>query len=91
MVKVAGSLGKSAEVMKIVNNLMKVPELAKVMQDMSKGEQQQPLQPCCHAPATLPANTRPHLPATGLAPADQPAPSPLPPLPLPYPADYRDD
>lgn len=24
--------------MKIVNNLMKVPELAKVMQDMSKGE-----------------------------------------------------
>lgn len=39
MAKVAGSLSKSTEVMKIVNNLMRVPELAKVMQDMSKGEE----------------------------------------------------
>ncbi len=37
MAKVAGSLSKSTEVMKIVNNLMKVPELARVMQEMSKG------------------------------------------------------
>ncbi len=39
MVKVAGSIGKSTEVMKIVNNLIKVPELAKVMQEMSRGEE----------------------------------------------------
>lgn len=38
MAKVAGSLSKSTEVMKIVNSLMKVPELARVMQDMSKGQ-----------------------------------------------------
>lgn len=37
MVKVTGTLSKSADVMKLVNNLVKAPELAMVMQQMSQG------------------------------------------------------
>lgn len=37
MVKVAGAMGKSAEVMKTVNSLMKVADVQKAMQEMSKG------------------------------------------------------
>jgi charged multivesicular body protein 3 len=35
-VKVAGSLQKSAEVMSIVNTLVKLPEISLTMQEMSK-------------------------------------------------------
>lgn len=38
MTRVAGSLQKSGEVMKLVNNLMKVPQLQRTMMEMSKGE-----------------------------------------------------
>lgn len=34
--KMAGSLAKSAEVMKAMQQLIKIPELQKTMQDMSK-------------------------------------------------------
>lgn len=37
MVKVTGTLSKSADVMKLVNNLVKAPELAVIMQQMSQG------------------------------------------------------
>lgn len=37
MTRVAGSLAKSGEVMKLVNNLMKVPQLHKTMVEMSRG------------------------------------------------------
>ena len=37
MVKVAGNLGKSADVMKAVNGLIKVPELNHTMAEMSRG------------------------------------------------------
>ena len=37
MVKVAGNLGKSADVMKAVNGLIKVPELNRTMAEMSRG------------------------------------------------------
>ena len=37
MIRVAGTLGKSTEVMKGVNKLMKIPELQKSMMEMSKG------------------------------------------------------
>lgn len=35
-VRVAGSLSKSADVMKAMNQLIKVPEIQKTMQEMSK-------------------------------------------------------
>ena len=38
MIRVAGTLGKSTEVMQGVNKLMKIPELQKSMMEMSKGE-----------------------------------------------------
>jgi hypothetical protein len=38
MTRVAGALTKSGEVMKLVNNLMKVPQLQRTMVDMAKGE-----------------------------------------------------
>jgi hypothetical protein len=38
MTRVAGSLAKSGEVLKLVNNLMKVPQLQRTMMEMSKGE-----------------------------------------------------
>jgi hypothetical protein len=37
MIKVAGTLGKSTEVMKEVSSLMKVPEIQQQMMEMSKG------------------------------------------------------
>lgn len=37
MVRVAGTLAKSGEVMKVVNGLIRVPELAATMQQMSMG------------------------------------------------------
>lgn len=37
MIRVAGTLDKSTEVMKGVNKLMKIPELQKSMMEMSKG------------------------------------------------------
>ena len=37
MTRVAGALGKSGEVMKLVNNLMRVPALQKTMVEMSRG------------------------------------------------------
>lgn len=37
MVRVAGSLQKSNDVMKLVNESMKLPELQKTMMEMSKG------------------------------------------------------
>ncbi len=37
MLKVAQTLGKSTEVMKLVNQLMKMPEMQKTMVEMSKG------------------------------------------------------
>ncbi|KAJ3053819.1 Charged multivesicular body protein 3 [Rhizophlyctis rosea] len=36
MLKVAGSLTKSTEVMKLVNNLVKLPEISQTMQEMSQ-------------------------------------------------------
>jgi hypothetical protein len=38
MTRVAGALSKSGEVMKLVNNLVKVPELQRMMVGMSRGE-----------------------------------------------------
>lgn len=38
MTRVAGSLAKSGEVLKLVNNLMKVPQLQRTMMEMSRGE-----------------------------------------------------
>ena len=38
MTRVAGTLQKSGEVMKLVNGLMKVPALQRTMMDMSRGE-----------------------------------------------------
>jgi hypothetical protein len=37
MIKVAGTLGKSGEVMKIVNDMIKLPALRTTMMEMSKG------------------------------------------------------
>ena len=47
MTRVAGSLQKSGEVMKLVNGLMKVPALQRTMMDMSRGERM-------HAPPAHP-------------------------------------
>jgi hypothetical protein len=38
MVKVAGTLQRSSEVMKLVNESMKLPEMQRTMMEMSKGE-----------------------------------------------------
>lgn len=38
MARVAGSIQKSSEVMALVNNLTKVPELQRIMVSMSKGQ-----------------------------------------------------
>lgn len=40
MLKVSKTLSKSTEVMQLVNNLIKLPELQRSMVDMSKGEEQ---------------------------------------------------
>jgi hypothetical protein len=37
MLRVAGHLQKSTEVMKLVNDTMKLPEMQKAMMEMSKG------------------------------------------------------
>jgi hypothetical protein len=37
MTRVAGALTKSGEVMKLVNNLMKVPQLQRTMVEMARG------------------------------------------------------
>ena len=37
MIRVAGTLGKSSEVMKLVNDMVKLPELRSTMMEMSKG------------------------------------------------------
>jgi charged multivesicular body protein 3 len=37
MVKVAGHLQKSTEVMKMVNDTLKMPEIQRTMMEMSKG------------------------------------------------------
>ena len=48
MFRVAGTLGKSTEVMKCVSKLMKIPEIQKSMMEMSKGESYIELQvPSC--------------------------------------------
>lgn len=38
MTRVAGALTKSGEVMKLVNSLMRVPQLSRTMAEMSRGE-----------------------------------------------------
>lgn len=38
MANVAGTLGKSSEVMKLVNNLTKLPQLQTTMREMAQGE-----------------------------------------------------
>lgn len=38
MLRVAGTLSKSTEVMKQVNTIIKAPELQKTMMEMSKGK-----------------------------------------------------
>ncbi len=40
MLRVAGTLSKSTEVMKEVNTIIKAPELQKTMVEMSKGKEQ---------------------------------------------------
>ena len=37
MIKVAGAMSKSTEVMKSVTSLMKIPDMQKSMMEMSKG------------------------------------------------------
>jgi hypothetical protein len=37
MVKVAGSLQKSSEVMKLINESMRLPEMTRSMMEMAKG------------------------------------------------------
>ena len=41
MVKVAGSMQRSTEVMKLVSESMKLPEMQRTMMEMARGEQAQ--------------------------------------------------
>lgn len=41
MTRVAGALTKSGEVMKLVNSLMRVPQLSRTMAEMSRGKGRQ--------------------------------------------------
>ena len=45
MVKVAGSLQRSGEVMKLVNESMKLPEMSRAVMEMAKGEEGRGLRP----------------------------------------------
>lgn len=63
LLRVAGSLQKSTEVMKAMQNLIKVPEIQATMRDLSKemmkvGSDTQHKLPDSHAVA----NSKPHLP-----------------------------